>query len=371
MELDLDSFREDDIIKILFNESPGIIIQTDNDGINKLKDNKIEYVCLGKIIEERKLKMNHNSKSIELDIDYLRDEWYKTSHLLDIEQTRIEESLSRFKNYKKQPLIFKFPNGFSGKLKNNHYKKNIKAAVIREKGINSEREMAYMLHITGFQVKDVHMTDLVSGRETLEDINMIVFPGGFSNSDVLGSAKGWAGAFKFNSKAKKAIEGFYQRENTLSLGVCNGCQLMMELNLIDKKLEKSHPKMDYNNSKKFECSFSSIDILESNSIMLKGLSGSTLGIWLAHGEGKFKLRNADVDIAAKFHYDEYPGNPNGSDKSAAAISSKDGRHLAIMPHLERSVFPWNWAHYDNSRKDDVSPWILPFENAREWLEENG
>ena len=371
MELNLDSFKEDDIIKILFNESPGIIIQTHNDGINYLKDNRIEFLSLGKVIEERKLKINHNSKYIELDIDYLRDVWYKTSHLLDNEQTRKEDSLSRFKNYKKQPLKFNFPNGFDGKLKKKSYKKNIKAAVIREKGINSEREMAYMLHLTGFQVKDVHMTDLVSGRETLEDINMIIFPGGFSNSDVLGSAKGWAGAFKFNSRAKKAIEGFYKRKNTLSLGVCNGCQLMMELNLIDKKLENNHPKMEYNNSKKFECSFSSIDILESNSIMLKNLSGNTLGIWLAHGEGKFNLKNSDVDVAAKFHYNEYPGNPNGSEKSAAAISSKDGRHLAIMPHLERSIFPWNWGHYDQSRNDEISPWILPFENAREWLEENG
>ena len=371
MELNLDSFKEDDIIKILFNESPGIIIQTHNDGINYLKDNRIEFLSLGKVIEERKLKINHNSKYIELDIDYLRDVWYKTSHLLDNEQTRKEDSLSRFKNYKKQPLKFNFPNGFNGKLKKKSYRRNIKAAVIREKGINSEREMAYMLHLTGFQVKDVHMTDLVSGRETLEDINMIVFPGGFSNSDVLGSAKGWAGAFKFNSRAKKAIEGFYKRKNTLSLGVCNGCQLMMELNLIDKKLENNHPKMEYNNSKKFECSFSSIDILESNSIMLKNLSGNTLGIWLAHGEGKFNLKNSDVDVAAKFHYNEYPGNPNGSEKSAAAISSKDGRHLAIMPHLERSIFPWNWGHYDQSRNDEISPWILPFENAREWLEENG
>jgi len=371
MELNLDSFKEDDIIKILFNESPGIIIQTHNDGINYLKDNRIEFLSLGKVIEERKLKINHNSKYIELDIDYLRDVWYKTSYLLDNEQTRKEDSLSRFKNYKKQPLKFNFPNGFNGKLKKKSYKRNIKAAVIREKGINSEREMAYMLHLTGFQVKDVHMTDLVSGRETLEDINMIVFPGGFSNSDVLGSAKGWAGAFKFNNRAKKAIEGFYKRKNTLSLGVCNGCQLMMELNLIDKKLENNHPKMEYNNSKKFECSFSSIDILESNSIMLKNLSGNTLGIWLAHGEGKFNLKNSDVDVAAKFHYNEYPGNPNGSEKSAAAISSKNGRHLAIMPHLERSIFPWNWGHYDQSRNDEISPWILPFENAREWLEENG
>ena len=230
--------------------------------------------------------------------------------------------------------------------------------------------MAYMLHSSGFKVKDVHMTDLVSGRESLEDINMLVFPGGFSNSDVLGSAKGWAGAFKFNEIAKETIEKFYKRENTLSLGVCNGCQLMMELDLIYPNLKDRHPKMEHNDSKKFECIFSTIDIQKTNSIMLNNLEGSSLGIWSAHGEGKFNFKNQKVNIAAKFHYNDYPANPNGSEQSAAAICSNNGRHLAIMPHLERSIFPWNWAHYPVDRKDKISPWILPFYNARMWLEEN-
>ena len=251
-----------------------------------------------------------------------------------------------------------------------NFKKDIRAAVIREKGINSEREMAYMLHISGFKVKDVHMTDLISGRENLEDVNMIVFPGGFSNSDVLGSAKGWAGAFKFNKKANHSIKSFYERENTLSLGVCNGCQLMMELDLIYPNLHENHPKMKYNSSNKFECIFTSIDIMDTNSIMLKNMSGSTLGIWSAHGEGRFDLKNNNIEIAAKFHYEDYPGNPNGSDQSTAAVCSEDGRHLAMMPHLERTIFPWNWAHYDSQRKDEISPWIMPFINARKWLEEN-
>ena len=200
---------------------------------------------------------------------------------------------------------------------------------------------------------------------------MIVFPGGFSNSDVLGSAKGWAGAFKFNEKAKKTIQDFYKRENTLSLGVCNGCQLMMELDLLYPNQKENHPKMEHNHSNKFECTFSSIDILKSNSIMLRNLEGTSLGIWSAHGEGKFNLNKKKVNIAAKFHYSDYPGNPNGSDMSTAAICSNDGRHLAIMPHLERSIFPWNWAHYPTERNDKISPWIIPFYNARKWLEKNG
>ena len=370
ININLDMFNEDDLLKILFNESPGIIIQTDKLGKEKLIENNIDFISIGNTIDERKLNIEFKNKFLSLDLDYFRDVWYKNSFLMDSEQTSNKKSLDRFKNYKNQPLKFKFPKNFSGHFPKINFKKEIKAAVVREKGINSEREMAYMLHQSGFKVKDVHMTDLVSGRESLEDINMLVFPGGFSNSDVLGSAKGWAGAFKFNKVAKKTIEKFYNRENTLSLGVCNGCQLMMELDLIYPKLKDMHPKMEHNDSKKFECVFSTIEIKNTNSIMLKNLEGSLLGIWSAHGEGKFNFKNQNVDIAAKFHYDDYPANPNGSEQAAAAICSKNGRHLAIMPHLERSIFPWNWAHYPSHRKDKVSPWIFPFYNARVWLEEN-
>ena len=370
LKINLDGFKEDDLLKILFNESPGIIFQTNKNGKEKLINNNIEFISLGNTIKDRKLNIEFKNKSLNLDIDHFRDSWYHNSYLMDTEQTINNKSLERFNNYKNQPLKFKFPSNFNGGFPIINFKKEIKAAVIREKGINSEREMAYMLNLSGFKVKDVHMTDLVSGRETLEDINMIIFPGGFSNSDVLGSAKGWAGAFKFNEKAKKTIQDFYKRENTLSLGVCNGCQLMMELDLLYPNEKENHPKMEHNHSNKFECTFSSIDILKSNSIMLNNLEGTTLGIWSAHGEGKFNLNNKKVNIAAKFHYNEYPGNPNGSDMSTAAICSKDGRHLAIMPHLERSIFPWNWAHYPRERNDKISPWILPFYNARKWLEEN-
>ena len=370
IEISLDGFMEDDLIKILFNESPGLLIQINKKGLKKLKDEKIEFISLGHSIEERKLNIKFKNKHLSLDIDHFRESWYRNSFVLDSEQTSNNKSLERFKNYKNQPLKFNFPLNFSGDFPKINFKREIKAAVIREKGINSEREMAYMLHSSGFKVKDVHMTDLVSGRESLEDINMLVFPGGFSNSDVLGSAKGWAGAFKFNEIAKETIEKFYKRENTLSLGVCNGCQLMMELDLIYPNLKDRHPKMEHNDSKKFECIFSTIDIQKTNSIMLNNLEGSSLGIWSAHGEGKFNFKNQKVNIAAKFHYNDYPANPNGSEQAAAAICSNNGRHLAIMPHLERSIFPWNWAHYPVDRKDKISPWILPFYNARMWLEEN-
>ena len=249
----------------------------------------------------------------------------------------------------------------------------IRAAIIREKGTNGEREMAYSLYLAGFDVKDVTMTDLISGRETLEDVNMIVYCGGFSNSDVLGSAKGWAGAFLFNPKAKEALDKYYAREDTLSLGVCNGCQLMMELNLINPE-HKKNGKMLHNDSHKFESRFLGVTVPTNRSVMLGSLSGSKLGIWVAHGEGKFSLPYDEdkYNVVLKYSYDEYPSNPNGSDYSIAGLASADGRHLAMMPHLERAIFPWQNGCYpaDRVNSDQITPWVEAFVNARKWVEAN-
>jgi len=185
----------------------------------------------------------------------------------------------------------------------------------------------------------------------------------------LGSAKGWAGAFLYNEKAKIALSNFYARKDTLSLGVCNGCQLMVELDLIQPQHEKK-AKMLHNESHKFESAFLTVDVLENDSIILKSLSNNKLGIWVAHGEGKFQLpyEESDYKIAMKYSYAEYPANPNGSDYNTAAICSADGRHLAMMPHLERAIMPWQWANYPENRNDEVSPWLEAFVNARVWIE---
>jgi phosphoribosylformylglycinamidine synthase len=199
---------------------------------------------------------------------------------------------------------------------------------------------------------------------------MIVFVGGFSNSDVLGSAKGWAGAFLYNPRAKAALDNFYARPDTLSLGVCNGCQLMMELGLVYREMEmSSHPKMHHNGSGKFESTFVTLSVPQNNSVMLSTYAGAQLGVWLAHGEGQFVLGNVNkYSVAATYTYPEYPGNPNDSEGAVAALCSRDGRHLAIMPHIERTLFPWNWPHYTRSKQaDEVGPWIEAFVNAREWL----
>ena len=378
LDVDLSAMEEKDLRKILFAENAGILIQvTDNQEVESaLQKAEIRFVEVAKVrIEGHHQKMNvkKDDLSFHFDIDQMRDIWFETSYLLDCKQSG--KATERYDNYKNQELCYAFPTDFTGKLSQyglSHDRKpsGIKAAIIREKGTNGDREMAYSLYLAGFDVKDVHVSDLMSGRETLEDIRMIVFPGGFSHSDVLGSAKGWAGAFLFNENARKALQDFYNREDTLSLGVCNGCQLMMELGLIYPQHPKM-PKMLHNDSHKFESGFVNVNILPNNSVMLSSLAGSRLGIWVAHGEGKFNLpyEESKYQIPVKYSYSGYPANPNGSAYNAAAICSEDGRHLAIMPHLERSLFSWHWAHYPADRKnDEVSPWIEAFVNARKWVE---
>jgi len=367
LDLDLTTLGEEDIVRVLFSEKIGVLLQSKTDLTAHFGAANINCKAIGTVRSDAKLTIKNLEFETELSIEELRKTWAKTSALLDAEQTEKSCAAARYENIDKQPLHFKFPKDFTGKL-SDMPKTKIKAAVIREKGSNSEREMAYAMHLAGFDVRDVHMTDLIEGRETLEDINFIVAVGGFSNSDVLGSAKGWAGAFKYNEKAKNALDHFFARPDTLSLGVCNGCQLFVELGLITPgHLEK--PKMIPNDSGKFECTFTSVTLQESSSIILKGLEGSTLGVWSAHMEGKFILPQAEerYQIPAKFAYDAYPANPNGSDYNTAMLCSDDGRHLVMMPHLERSTFPWNWGHYADNRSDEVSPWMMTFENAYNWL----
>jgi phosphoribosylformylglycinamidine synthase len=366
MNLDLSELG-DDLIKILFAENAGVVLQATEDITRELSACGVSFFKIGNATETPIVNINE----LELDVNQLRDEWYATSHLLDRQQSFNGKADERFTNYKNQPLRFEFPSHFTGKLPEMPSKKPI-AAVIREKGSNSEREMARAMHLAGFQVRDVHMTDLITGRETLEDVQFIAAVGGFSNSDVLGSAKGWAGAFLYNDKANKALKNFFARADTMSIGVCNGCQLFVELGLINPDHDEK-PKMLHNNSNKFECNFTSVKIAENNSIMLSTLAGSTLGIWAAHGEGKFYLpkdRSA-YNIPATYAYDAYPANPNDSDYNTAMLNSDDGRHLVMMPHLERSTFSWNWAHYPGNRKNDkVTPWLEAFVNAREWCEKH-
>jgi len=383
MEIKLDNIKEEDLVKILFAENPGVVIQVSNKDVARFKalmeDAGVGYIKLGHPCNERHILVTKDGATYQFGIDYLRDVWYSSSYLLDRKQVANGLAKDRFNNYKQQPLEYDFGKDFTGKFKqygispDRRKPSGLHAAVIREKGTNSEREMAYALYLAGFDVKDVTMTDLESGRETLDDINMIVFCGGFSNSDVLGSAKGWAGAFRYSEKAKETLNRFYARPDTLSLGVCNGCQLMMELNLLSPD-RQDIGKMVHNDSHKFESCYVGLTIPKNESVMFGSLSGRKVGIWVAHAEGKFSLKGKEEDynIIAKYSYDQYPGNPNGSDFSVAGLASADGRHVAIMPHLERAFFPWQCADYPADRwNDEVTPWIEAFVNARKWVQKQG
>jgi phosphoribosylformylglycinamidine synthase len=378
LDIDLTALGED-LVAILFAENPGLILQVGDKAAFEglMQASGISFSLIGRPVEERYITVDATGgRRYRFDVDRMREAWYSTSYAMDVLRCGALCAGKRLKNYKAQPVVYNFTSGFTGLLSayglssSRNNMSGVRAAIIRNKGTNGEREMAYALHLAGFDVKDVHLTDLSSGRETLEDVGFIVFCGGFSDSDVLGSAKGWAAGILYNEKARRAIDNFYARSNTLSLGVCNGCQLMAELGLLYPGHEKKH-RLLHNESGKFEPGFVTVTIPRNDSVMLSSLSGVKTGVWLAHGEGRFSFPYEEeaYPVIARYEYDDYPGNPNGSPGAVAGICSVDGRHLAIMPHPERAIFPWQCAFYPDDRKDDdVTPWMEAFVNARRWIE---
>ena len=378
LEVDLDAIPDPDLVKILFSENPAVLLQAPADDRLEaiLREADVRFYRVARPTDERHLLITKDGADYHFGIDYMRDVWYRSSYLLDRLQSGEECAATRYEQYKMQPLRFRIPDTFVGSTASlglsatRTERSGVRAAILRDKGTNGEREMAYALYLAGFDVKDVHLTDLATGRETLDDIDFAVFCGGFSNSDVLGSAKGWAAGILHNDRARSAINRFYDRPDTLSLGVCNGCQLMAHLGLLYPDHTERHALL-HNRSHKFESSFVTLDIPQNDSVMLGSLSGARIGVWVAHGEGRFDFpyEEARYRIAARYSYDSYPANPNGSQWGVAALTSADGRHLAMMPHPERSIFPWQCAHYPaDRRQDEVTPWMQAFVNARRWVE---
>ena len=366
--LNINLSKDDDILELLFSENHGIIIHAKEEIEKLFSNNNIKFEKIGTVNKSNSITISNLNEKYRFDIDYYRKKWFEKSYMLDSIQSSETKALERYNSLSKNKLEFKFPKWFNGDFKPS-FNKRVKAGVIREKGSNSEREMAYIMNKAGFEVIDIHMTDLMSGKETLDDIKFLVAVGGFSNSDVLGSAKGWAGSFIYNENARNSLKKFFSKEDTLSLGVCNGCQLFMELGLIYPELE-IHPKMHHNDSKKFECQFTAVSINKNNSVMFNNFENTTLGIWAAHGEGKFvfEKKESQYNIVGKYHKSSYPANPNGSNFDAAIVSSQDGRHIAMMPHLERANYPFNWGYYPKNQKNNkISPWVYAFHNAYNWL----
>jgi phosphoribosylformylglycinamidine synthase len=318
----------------------------------------------------------------------LRDIWEETSHRLDLLQAN-PECVKQEKKviYDRQGPVYSLSFNVAPTPDRIMSMGNKPlAAIIREEGSNSDREMAAAFYSAGFDPWDVTMSDLLSGRITLDRFRGVALVGGFSYADVMDSAKGWAGAIRFNKNLSEQFETFYQRPDTFSLGVCNGCQLMALLGWIPWRgiADEMQPRFVHNLSGRFESRFVTARIGKSPAIMLRGMEESVLGVWVSHGEGQAHFPdNAVFDeviskgLAPVRYADDsgtatevYPFNPNGSPKGIAALCSSDGRHFAIMPHPERTFLKWNWAWMPEAMKQDleVSPWLRMFQNAREWCE---
>jgi phosphoribosylformylglycinamidine synthase len=365
-------FDADGSIEWLFAENPGVIMQVRPAALRYLDEIGLEYSVLPISLESSLEECD------QLSINSHFSDWSETSMRLEEHQNSTNCVSALRSNLGRQPLIYRFPESFTGKQAITPI--SVIAAVIRDEGANGREEMQHALHLAGFDVKDITMTDLISGRETLEDIRVIAFAGGFTHSDAFGPAKGWAGKLEFNKTAKNALERFFDRPDTLSLGVGGGCHLMVRLGIFGS--DAMAPKILPNSSGRFESAFINVDIppsLSDSEVWLKDLRDSRLAAWFAHSDGKFDFGEDNyghlykkLRIAATYSYGSYPANPSGGNHPTAAIETPDGRHLAMMIHPERSLFPENWGYYPPERRatDEVSPWMQLFQNAADWCRAN-
>ena len=320
----------------------------------------------------------------------LRQWWEETSYQIERLQANPVCADQERKNIfqQKEPtyrLTFKPEPTSAAVLKSSN---KPKVAILREEGSNGDREMASAFYAAGFEPWDVAMTDLIEDRISLDQFRGLAAVGGFSYKDVPESAKGWAASIRFHAKLKKMFDDFYNRPDTFSLGVCNGCQLFALLGWVPGlvKHDNKQPRFIKNLSGRFESRWATVRIYQGPSIMLENMAGSVLGIWIAHGEGRLHFPDHEimksvmknelmpmsfVDDRARLT-EKYPFNPNGSQHGMTALCSPDGRHLAMMPHPERAFLKWQWpwmtAAFDKSCK--ASPWLKMFQNAREWCDKN-
>ena len=380
-------------LPVLFSEELGLVIEylpkNEKKILAGLKKQKIAHQIIGETIVNKKIKVKLNEKVVlNEDMKVLRGIWEETSYQLEKHQVN-PDCADEEKKVIFDRKGYNFNLTFMPKVTSPAIMAKVKkpsVAIVREEGSNSDREMSAAFYQAGFDVWDVTMTDFLEGRVNPDNFRGMAFVGGFSYADVLDSAKGWAGVIKFNKKIYEQFQKFYNRADTFSLSVCNGCQLAALLGWVPWQgiEDKYQPRFIHNVSGRFESRFSTVKIFSSPSIMLKGMEGSTLGIWVAHGEGRAYFPKKDIlnmvlkqKLAPVRYVDDsgkvtqtYPFNPNGSTEGIAAICSPDGRHLAIMPHPERTFLKWQWAWMpeDWKKKLKASPWLKLFQNAREWCE---
>jgi phosphoribosylformylglycinamidine synthase len=391
LRIDIPSFE--DPIPFLFQEELGLVVEClpeQEMRISAILDNRcIPYAVIGVSLSEDKILVTHRGTTLMKEqTRTVLDWWEATSDQLERHQMNPElakkQSWVHHCGAPKYSLSFS-PEATPFNFLTAAYKPRV--AILREEGSNGDREMTSAFFAAGFEPWDVTMTDLLLGRATLDQFRGAVFVGGFSYADVLDSAKGWAGIIRFNPKLAEMFDAFYRRPDTFSLGICNGCQLMALLGWVPWKgiPDVDQPRFIRNPSQRFESRWVAVRINESPAIMLDGMSGSVLGIWVAHGEGQFHApQNLTSEILQRNlvplqYLDEegrptsgYPANPNGSPEGIAGLCTPDGRHLAIMPHPERAFLKWQWPWMPESWRTNLKagPWLRLFQNAHEWCLKN-
>ncbi|MFA6416952.1 MAG: phosphoribosylformylglycinamidine synthase [Patescibacteria group bacterium] len=375
----------------LFAEEAGWVIECLSNNLEEvievLEEASVPYQKLGHSLHLREIIITKNHSEIVFSdkLGNLKEQWHETSYQL--EKLQILPGLAK---EKKMNICYRpganYDLSFNPQATEDWVFKveQPKVAVIREEGSNGDREMSSFLYRAGLKISDINMNDLLTGKADLDEFQMVVFVGGFSYADVLDSAKGWAGTVKFNDRLKVMFEDFFKRPDTLSLGICNGCQFEALTGLMFPELKpEEQPRFIANDSGRFESHFLTVKIMESQAVMLQGMKGSTLGVWSAHGEGKafFPSNKAANSISIPIRYvkdngeiakrEDYPFNPNGSPDGIAGLCSADGRHLIMMPHPERTFLPWQWAYWPKEWSElETSPWLQMSQNARNWLAEH-
>jgi phosphoribosylformylglycinamidine synthase len=382
------------LLPLLFAEELGLVVEylpENEDQITALlNSHTLQFQTLGDTLAERKLQICQNGKiALDMPVSTLLSWWEETSDQIERRQMNAARAEEQSKKHNRPNPLYHLsfdPHPTPASLLEKQIKP--KVAIIREEGSNGDREMTSAFYAAGFEPWDITMSDLLNGKATLEHFRGLAFVGGFSYADVLDSAKGWAGIIRFHSLLREMFRNFYKRRDTFSLGVCNGCQLMALLGWIPWTGigDRRQPRFIRNGSERFESRWATVKIVESPAIMLKGMANSTLGIWVAHGEGR--LYCPDPDILKKaveqklapicfiddegYPTEKYPLNPNGSTLGITSFCSPDGRHLALMPHPERCFLKWQWPWMPESWRTSLaaSPWLRMFQNARTWCEEN-
>ncbi|XP_034937148.1 phosphoribosylformylglycinamidine synthase [Chelonus insularis] len=385
-----------DPINILFAEEVGWVLEVNTDDLDHVlkmfENDKVPAFHVGSseglgMSSEIMIKVR-GDQLFKSQLLKMMKMWEETSYELEKRQTNIQCAMEEFNMLENRKIpCYKLnfnPDIVAPIVEQAYLRSQTRVAVIREEGINGDREMAASLAKVGFEVWDVTMQDLLKQVVTLDHFRGVIFPGGFSYADVLGSAKGWAASLLFHPLLRKQLDAFVEKPDTFSLGVCNGCQLMSLLGWIGSKQKNTDIVLDHNKSERFECRWSTVKIEKSPAIMLKEMEGSILGVWIAHGEGRFTFKNDQVlkdlkqnnCLAIKYTDDDgipteiYPMNPNGSVDGIAGICSVDGRHLAMMPHPERCTDMWQWPYIPPNWENQFSPWLKMFANAFTWCESN-